>query len=104
MELRHDTRIDAPLGIGCHGSAGWSAGRVRDISANGAYIALAGGPFRAQTSVTLALDLYASGNRVRVRWPATIVRADRDGIAVVYGERTKAAADSLSWIINQFQP
>lgn len=104
MESRHNARVDAPMGIGCYyGSAGWSSGRVRDISTDGAYIALASASFRSQTPITLVLDLYAAGNRVRLRWRAKIMRTDQDGIAVVFSEETSTIADSLYWVMQQFK-
>ncbi len=78
-------------------------GRLRDISVKGAFIETKTLALAKGTHVEVVLKIRRGGKPTHCRLPAKVVRAERGGAAVVFGELDEQAYNILLEIVRPFE-
>ena len=73
--------------------------RLRDISVGGAYIKTKNFALPNGTNLEVVLKIRRGGKPRHCRLPAKVVRADRDGVAVMFGDLDEKLCNILLDIV-----
>ncbi|HKQ30525.1 MAG TPA: PilZ domain-containing protein [Burkholderiales bacterium] len=80
--LRRRPDLDVLVNYGLAYSRPW---QVRDLSMNGAFVEIEGGPLPEMTYVEVVLRYHYKGRDVELRLPATVRRVVGQGMALRFG-------------------
>lgn len=88
--LRSDRRVDfrreTDVKVFAHDGVELKKCRLRDISVNGAYIETKDFPLAKGVVVELVLRIRREGRLTHCRLPAKVLRAEKDGAALVFSD------------------